>query len=648
MKDAEYEAVQTGDNHDVIIPMTANSSQKITYSWENLTAYVNMPSGGCFSSLCKKSPPVQKKILDNVSGVIHQGEFLAIMGASGAGKTTLLNCLTYRNTGKLTVVGDRYLNGSVVNPDSLARISSYNQQHDLFVGTLTVKETLHFQALLRMDKHLTYAERMNRVEEVIAELGLTKCADSLIGEPERAIKGISGGEKKRLAFATEILTNPQLIFCDEPTSGLDSYMAQNIIEALKHLASKGKVVVCTVHQPSSQVFAMFDHVLLMAEGRTAFMGPTNKAIDFFASQGMPCPPNHNPADFFIYALASIPGQEEETNKKVKEICDNFESSDMGKDLLQMAKDNQPVVASANGGDTISGPSNIQFKRSPYKASWSTQFSTVLWRSWTTVLREPRVLRMKAVQTIFVAALLALIYKGQTITDANDIMNINGALFILLTNATFQNVYAVVNVFALEQPIFLRDHFNGMYRTDVYVICKMLADLPFQLLYSFLFIAIPYYPIGFNPDINRFLITVAIMVIVSSVAASFGYFVSCLASSPKISSALSAPLIIPLMLFGGFFLNNGSVPIYFQWLRYISWLMYGNSALTITQWQGVSFDSPLCNANVTIAGQTCTGEDVLDSLNFEPTYFYRDIGCLFALMFGFRFVAYLALLKKTSR
>ena len=159
--------MQTGDNHEVIIPMTDNSSQRITYSWENLTAYVNIPSGNCFSNICKKSPPIQKKILDNgniircifthlcliltsrylVTGVVHQGEFLAIMGASGAGKTTLLNCLTFRNTGKLKIVGDRYLNGTVVNPDSLARISSYNQQNDLFIGTLTVKETLHFQVL---------------------------------------------------------------------------------------------------------------------------------------------------------------------------------------------------------------------------------------------------------------------------------------------------------------------------------------------------------------------------------------------------------------------------------------------------------------------------------------------------------------------
>jgi len=139
-----------------------------------------------------------------VTGAVRQGEFLAIMGASGAGKTTLLNCLTFRNTGKLLVHGERYLNNMEVNPDSLARISSYNQQDDLFIGALTVRETLRFQAVLRMDKHLSHADRMNRVEEVIIELGLSKCAETIIGEPERGIKGISGGEKKRLAFATEV------------------------------------------------------------------------------------------------------------------------------------------------------------------------------------------------------------------------------------------------------------------------------------------------------------------------------------------------------------------------------------------------------------------------------------------------------------
>ncbi len=126
------------------------------------------------------------------------------MGASGAGKTTLLNCLTFRNTGKLKITGTRYLNGKPVNTDKLARISGYVQQEDLFIGTLKVGEVLRFQALLRMDKHFTYEERMQRVEEVILELGLTKCRNTLIGNPEKGIKGISGGEKKRLAFACEV------------------------------------------------------------------------------------------------------------------------------------------------------------------------------------------------------------------------------------------------------------------------------------------------------------------------------------------------------------------------------------------------------------------------------------------------------------
>ena len=139
-----------------------------------------------------------------VTGAVQPGQFLAIMGASGAGKTTLLNCLTFRSTGKLKIKGERYINGAKVNLDSLARISGYVQQDDLFIGTLKVGEVLRFQALLRMDKHFSYEERMTRVEEVVVELGLGKCRNSLIGNPEKGIKGISGGERKRLALACEV------------------------------------------------------------------------------------------------------------------------------------------------------------------------------------------------------------------------------------------------------------------------------------------------------------------------------------------------------------------------------------------------------------------------------------------------------------
>uniref|UniRef100_A0A0P6HJA8 Protein white n=1 Tax=Daphnia magna TaxID=35525 RepID=A0A0P6HJA8_9CRUS len=609
-------------------------SQPVTYSWENIEIYLEKQQGNCF----KRQPPIQKRILDNVTGCVRPGEFLAIMGASGAGKTTLLNCLTFRNTGKLKISGERFLNGAKVNTDTLARISGYVQQDDLFIPTLTVKEHLEFQALLRMEKHLNYDERMIRVGEVIHELGLKKCENTVIGNPERGIKGISGGERKRLAFASEVLTNPSLMFCDEPTSGLDSYMAQNIVQVLKNIASTGKTVVCTIHQPSSEVFALFDRILLMAEGRTAFLGPVSEALSFFSSQGLPCPPNYNPADYYIHTLATVPGQEIESRKKSKEICDSYESSQAGQQILEIVKANRSLNSTESQEFELA---EVKAKKSPYKASWFAQFRAVLWRSVISVLREPVVLRVKAFQTIFISAIIALIYQGQTL-EFDNVRNIQGALFIFLTNMTFQNVFGVVNAITGELPIFLREHFNGMYRTDIYFICKSIADLPLFILFPFIFVLIPYFAIGLNPAADRFFIACGITILVANVASSFGFMISCLAGTTDVALALAPPLIIPLLLFGGFFLSNEDVPVYFDWMRYISWFMYGNEALSINQWVGVSFNDTSCPNDV------CTGEQILASFDFNPDYFYRDIGGLFALILGLRILAFLALLGKTYR
>ncbi|GBN95521.1 Protein white, partial [Araneus ventricosus] len=153
-------------------------------------------------------------------------------------------------------------------------------------------------------------------------LGLKKCADTVIGIVGK-IKGISGGESKRLAFASEILTKPGLMFCDEPTSGLDSFMSQSIISVLRDVAEGGRTIICTIHQPSSEVFELFDHLLLMAEGRVAFRGRSTKALDFFKRAGLQCPINYNPADFYIQNLAIVPGKEKESKEKVMAIVEQF-------------------------------------------------------------------------------------------------------------------------------------------------------------------------------------------------------------------------------------------------------------------------------------------------------------------------------------
>ena len=140
-------------------------------------------------------------------------------------------------------------------------------------------------------------------------------------------RGISGGEKRRLAFASEIITNPSIFFCDEPTSGLDSFMASSVMESMKKLARQGKTIICTIHQPSSEIFQSFDKLCLLAEGRLAYLGNLSGATEFFASQCMILPPNYNPADFYIRKLAVMPSDREKCLKSVNSICDAFANSD---------------------------------------------------------------------------------------------------------------------------------------------------------------------------------------------------------------------------------------------------------------------------------------------------------------------------------
>ena len=152
-------------------------------------------------------------------------------------------------------------------------------------------------------------------------MNLKKCENTLIGFPERAVKGISGGERRRLAFACELITDPNLFFFDEPTSGLDSFMAGIMVDCMRRLATKGKTIVCTIHQPSSEIFEKFDKLCLLAEGRLAYLGELSEAQMFFSSVGLPVPANYNPADHYIQRLAMVPAQREQCleNINVKEF-----------------------------------------------------------------------------------------------------------------------------------------------------------------------------------------------------------------------------------------------------------------------------------------------------------------------------------------
>lgn len=255
-----------------------------------------------------------------------------------------------------------------------------------------------------------------------------------------------------------------------------------------------------------------------------------------------------------------------------------------------------------------------------------------------------VVRIKFAQTIFFALVLGLVYlKTSDSYDQQDIMNINGVIFIIITNLSFTHVFGVLNVFPLEVPVFMREYGTGLYNVAVYYLSKTLVEIPFLIIIPIIFMSILYWMSGLIRDADAFLVATGISILVSNAAASFGYVISTAVPSTTAGLAIAPALMIPFLLFGGFFLNSGSTPDYLVWLKYISWFFYGNEILVVNQWEDVTQIS--CT---TSSSCISNGALVISSLNFDKDNFYLDIGLLFALIAAFRIIAFLILLFRAKR
>ncbi|ORX57394.1 hypothetical protein DM01DRAFT_1334019 [Hesseltinella vesiculosa] len=238
-----------------------------------------------------------RTILDNATGLVRPGEVMAIMGPSGAGKTTLLDILAHR-TKSGTVSGQVLVNGQKIPSRQYKHLIGYVDQEDTMIPTLTVYETILYSALLRLPRSMSVEAKKFRVMEVMQELGIDGIKDSKIGQPGH--RSISGGERRRVSIACELVTSPSILFLDEPTSGLDAYNAYNVVESLVTLAREyNRTIVFTIHQPRSNIVTLFDQLVLLAKGRLIYSGPQSHAQGYFRTIGYPCPPGFNIADFLV-------------------------------------------------------------------------------------------------------------------------------------------------------------------------------------------------------------------------------------------------------------------------------------------------------------------------------------------------------------
>ena len=244
------------------------------------------------------------------------------MGPSGSGKTTLMNAIAGRvkKSKNIQLSGSRYINGEQIAGDVQVP-AAFIEQESIFFPQMTVKETLDFRVELKIGSKLGKSAKDDIVANLMETLGLEKVANTKVGSAR--VRGISGGERKRLSIACEMISSPSVIFLDEPTSGLDSFQAEQVVATMRKVADSGKTVIAVIHQPSQRVFSMFDDLLLLSEGKQMYFGNLKKVRSYFQSIGYGAPLEVGTAEHVLDKISRVTGNdtvETESTKRLDTIA----------------------------------------------------------------------------------------------------------------------------------------------------------------------------------------------------------------------------------------------------------------------------------------------------------------------------------------
>jgi ABC-type multidrug transport system ATPase subunit len=577
----------------------------------------------------------EKTILDKVSGHAESGQLLAILGPSGCGKTSLMNILA----AKLPAGGSEYqslagtvtVNGGTRDEEGFRRASSYVLQDDFMYAHLTVLEVLTLASHFYCPDSMDDDDKAELVNAVIMELGLVKAKDTLIGNDR--VRGVSGGERKRCNIGIQLITDPAILFLDEPTTGLDSFQALAVMECIKGLADNGRLVVAVIHQPRSQIYSMFDQMLLLSSGRTMYFGKAVSAVDYFEKAGYPCPEEFNPADHYLDILSvdnRSPELKVESENRISGLAQNWI------DKIKATGGNLTSEASLEGGQVLM--SSMAIGQEDTCGSFFMQLKHLCWRTKTEVIRDWFTLVVGSVIFMLMGLLIGGVYSNIGYSQIS-IQDRNGLLFFVGVNCTFNGLFSVLNVFPKEKSIVNVERANRAYNLTPYFLAKFFVEIPARVLPAVLYGVILYHTVGLRE--GGFSVFIGIILSVSVCSVALGMLVS--AVMPTFEAAIGVgPLIVVVMiLFAGFYIDINSLPEVANLVPYISILRWSFQALAINEYQGISFECEV--------GKKClaTGEQVLDSLGFEGKSVSYPISAVWLVCLFLTFSAYLILLRSKA-
>ncbi|KAF8014751.1 hypothetical protein BT93_H0526 [Corymbia citriodora subsp. variegata] len=493
-------------------------------TWQDLTVTVTLGKGET------------QRVLEGLTGYAEPGTLTALMGPSGSGKSTLLDALSSR------LATNAFLSGTILLNGRKTKLSfgtaAYVTQDDNLIGTLTVRETISYSARLRLPDHMPRSEKHALVESTIIEMGLQDCADTVIGNWH--LRGISGGEKRRVSIALEILMRPRLLFLDEPTSGLDSASAFFVTQTLRGLSRDGRTVIASIHQPSSEVFELFDRLYLLSSGKTVYFGEASEAYEFFAQAGFPCPALRNPSDHFLRCVNSDFDKVKATLKGSMKI--RFEANDDPLEkmttaeairiLIDFYRTSQFSYAARQKVEEMSKVKGTVLDSGGSQASFPMQAFTLTKRSFINMSRDFGYYWLRLVIYIVVTVCIGTIYLNIG-TGYNSILARGSCASFVFGFVTFMSIGGFPS-FVEDMKVFQRERLNGHYGVTAFVVSNTLSATPFLILITFIAGTICYYMVRLHPGFEHYL-----------------FFVLCLYGSVTVVESLMMAIasIVPNFLMG---------------------------------------------------------------------------------------------------
>ncbi|KAH9670371.1 ABC transporter G family member 33 [Citrus sinensis] len=524
------------------------------------------------------------QLLDDVTGTLRPGVLTALMGVSGAGKTTLLDVLAGRKTSGC-FKGEIKVNGYPKIQETFVRVSGYCEQTDIHSPHITIEESLFFSAWLRLPPTINSKTKADCVNHVLKTIELDGIKESLVGIP--GVSGLSTEQRKRLTIGVELVAKPSIIFMDEPTTGLDARAAAIVMRAVKNVADTGRTIVCTIHQPSIDIFESFDElILLKTGGRIIYSGPlgnhSSRVIEYFEIRN-----NYNPATWMLEVTSA--STEAELGLDFSQIYEDSLLYENNKELVRQL--------STSGG----AARDLHFTTRFSQNGWG-QFKSCLWKQHLSYWRTPSYNLMRILNTIAASFLFGLLFwnKGKEINNQQDLFNILGSLYASFIFLGSMNCSSALPYAASERTVMYREQSAGMYSPLAYAFAQVTIEIPYLLIQAALYVIITYPMIGFYASAYKIFWNFY-GIFCSMMSFSYlGLLLVALSPNVTVASTLFSAFYTTYSLFAGFVIPQPQIPKWWIWLYYLSPTSWTLEGLLTSQYGDIDKEIMVFIENKTIA------------------------------------------------